>query len=110
MATKLITTTGDIALKHTPASQHPALVYLAGLGERSRRPMRHALDVIAGLLTDGQADALTMPWTAIRFQHMALVRSRLAEHYKPASANRMLAALRGVLRAAWCLGEMDTDT
>lgn len=99
-----------IAGEALPASQQPALVYLVGLtGEQSRRTMRQALNTIAGLLTGGQADAVTMPWAALRFQHVSLVRSLLAEKYAPATANKMLSALRGVLRAAWKLGQMTAD-
>jgi integrase/recombinase XerD len=41
---------------------------------------------------------------------MDALRAELADRYAPATANRMLAAVRGVLRAAWELGLMDTDS
>src|SRR5205823_2618502 len=84
-------------------------VYLASLAPGSRRTMRCALDTIAVILTDGRRDARSLDWSCLRFEHVAAVRAALAERYSPAGANKMLAALRGVLRAAWRLGFMSAD-
>lgn len=95
------------AVEVTPAPEHathPVAVYLARLAPGSRRTMRQALDVVARLLTNGQADAVTLPWALLRYQHTQAVRSRLAERYQPASVNKGLAAVRGVLKEAWRLG------
>lgn len=91
-----------------PIDRNPAAVYLAGLAQGSRRTMREALDTIARVLT-GEADALALNWAALRFQHTAAIRSQLAERYAPATANRMIAALRGVLKAAWRLSLMSAE-
>jgi site-specific recombinase XerD len=87
-----------------PADRHPAAVYLARLAPGSRRTMRAALDLVATMLTSGAADAQTLDWSVLRYQHAQAVRSRLAERYKPNTANKALSALRGVLREAWRLG------
>jgi site-specific recombinase XerD len=50
---------------------------------------------------------LSVDWAALRFQHTAAIRAKLIELYKPATANKILAALRGVLNAAYDLGQMD---
>lgn len=89
--------------------ENPAAVYLAHLRPGGRRTMRQALDVIAALLTNGQADALSCPWAALRFQHTAAVRAALAEAYSPATANKMLSALRGTLKTAWRLRQMTAE-
>jgi len=89
--------------------RHPAAVYLASLAPGSRRTMRRSLDSIAGILTDGRCDALSLDWSQVRFQHAAAVRSVLAEAHAPAGANKMLSALRGVARAAWRLGLMTAE-
>ncbi len=87
-----------------PADRHPAAVYLARLAPGSRRTMWAALDLVAAMLTSGAADAQTLDWSAVRYQHAQAVRSGLAERYKPATVNKALSALRGVLREAWRLG------
>ncbi len=92
-----------------PPDQHPAYVYLARLGSGSRRTMTEALNTIAAIITNGKANFNVMPWAALRYQHTAAIRSAVMEKYKPATANKMLAALRGVLREAWRLGQMTAE-
>ena len=105
------------------ADRHPALVYLAQLSPGSRRTMRTALNTIAELL--GVAPVvqetnsprrrrevetlLYCDWASLRYQHTLALRSLLAERYKPATANKMLAALRRVLLEARRLGLMSPD-
>ncbi len=92
-----------------PADQHPAKVFLARLSVGSRRTMRDALNTIAGLLTSGRCDSETLAWSRLHYQHTAAVRSALADRYAPATANKMLSALRGVLRECWRLGQMQAE-
>ena len=90
-------------------AEHPVAVYLASLSDGSRRTVVQALATIAEILTDGQLDALALDWSALRYQHTAAVRARLAARYKPATANKMLSALRQVLHHAWKLGQMSAE-
>lgn len=110
MDTTELTTTNGGALtpaERRPLDESPAAVYLAGLAPGSRRTMHAALDVMAGWL--GAADCFSLEWGRLRFQHTAAIRSRLAAEYAPATANKALSALRGVLKAAYRLGQMDGD-
>lgn len=89
--------------------QHPAAVYLASLSVRSRRTMRGDLNTIAGLLSANAVDAFGLDWTQLRYAHCAAIRTALAERYAHTTANRMLSGLRGVLKAAWRLGQLPTE-
>ncbi len=90
-----------------PAALHPVAVYLAGLAPGSRRSMRQALDLLADEL--GFAGAEAVPWWHLGYQHAQALRARLAARLAPASVNKTLSALRGVLREAMRLGLMDGD-
>lgn len=90
----------------TPLDQNPAAVYLARLAPKSRRTQQQSLEAIAHLFGNG---ALEMSWAGLRYQHTAAIRSKLAEQYAPATANRMLSALRGTLKEAWRLGLMSAE-
>ena len=103
--------TGELAAATYPSSdRHPAAVYLAGLAPGSRRTMHMSLNAIANVATGQRCDIGTMPWHLLEYQHTAAIRSHLAEQFAPATANKMLSALRGVLKAAWRLGHMDGAT
>lgn len=92
-----------------PLDQNPAVVYLASLSEGSRRTIFQSLHVVADLLTGGQINLFALDWGALRYQHTAAIRAQLAEQYRPATANKMLAALRGVLYHSWKLGRMSAE-
>ena len=91
-----------------PAAPNPAAVYLASLADGPGRvSMRSALGQLAAMLGVPSADAC--PWHLLRHRHVAELRTRLADRYAPAAANKALSAIRGTLRAAWRLGLIDTD-
>lgn len=92
-----------------PADQHPAAVYLASLSLRSRRTIGGDLNTLAGLLTSGRCDLVSLDWAALRYSHCAALRAAVAQRYAHTTANRMLSALRGVLKAAWRLGHLPTE-
>ena len=90
-----------------PVAESPAAVYLARLGAGSQRTMRGALERIAELVAGGRRTVETLPWHQLRYQHTQAVRAALVDDdLKPATVNKHLAALRGVLQEAWRLGLM----
>jgi integrase len=90
-----------------PFDQNPAAIYLATLKPTGRRTQQQALDTIARLL--GAPDCFTLDWASLRYQHTAAIMARLAERYKPSTANKMRVALRRVLAEAWRLGQMTAE-
>jgi site-specific recombinase XerD len=68
-----------------------------------------ALNTMASLFTSDRLDAEALPWHQLRYPHTQALRVALAARYSPATANRHLAALRGVLREAWRLGLMSAE-
>lgn len=88
--------------------QNPASVYLAGLRETGRRTQKQSLDFMSGLLI-GNADCFSCNWAGLRYQHTTAIRSKLNEIYKPATVNKMLSALRGVLKQAYLLNQISAD-
>lgn len=91
------------------SDQNPALLYLTRLAPGSRRTQQAALDRMAALLSGGKATAVDMPWHLVTSEQTEVLRADLAARYAPPTTNRMLAALRGVLRRAWRLGLMDAE-
>lgn len=96
-------------VKRVAVSKHAPSVYLASLSGSSRHAQRIALDWIAAFASDEKADFYTLPWNALRHEHSAAIRAKLSDVYAPATAKRMLAALRGTLKAAWRLGQIPTE-
>ena len=92
-----------------PLSENPAIVYLASLSEGSRTTMTIALRTIVRMVNPS-ADPLSFPWSSLTYAHAAAIRSRLAESYAPATANKVLSALRGVIKMSFRLGLIDADT
>lgn len=98
-----------------PPDRDPAAVYLATLSQGSRRTMRAALNKVARLLglAPVERDGLEVTyrhcrWAELRRDHFVSVRSHLIAHYAPATVNKHLSAVRGALRAAHHLGQMDS--
>lgn len=91
-----------------PPDRHPVAIYLARLSADSRPAMASSLREIARILCPG-ATPDTLPWHHLRFQHTQAVRAALMARYAERSVNRMLSALRGVLKTAWKLRLISTD-
>jgi len=109
----IATVTGSTLAAPLPAGvPHPAAVYLAGLGEGSRRAIARSLDLLVETFTDGgplPGSGLVFPWWELRYSHTAAIRSRLQGRVAPATANKALSALRRVLKECWRLGLMSVE-
>ena len=116
----LIPQPAERALDDPAQPVHPVIAYLAGLAsERSRRVMASDLATLAALYLGIPPDSVTsrerhalvfeVPWPAIRIAQAQALRARLIARYQPATANRMLSALRGVLKACWQLDLMSGE-
>ncbi len=118
--------------------RNPARVYLKTLSEGSRPAMESALNIIAGLMKEG-ATLDDVPWHRLRYEHTVELRKLIIERQvkitrrnkkdirkknkdepenkqkvklqpqSPTTTNRMLTALRQVLKQAWKLDQMTTD-
>ena len=101
-------TVNDLVLsEQQPIAQNAGAVYIASLPAKSgQRTQAQALRVIASMFN---ADLTTLNWNAIRYQHTATIRAELAKRYSPASANKMMSALRQALKQAWLLGGMSAE-
>ncbi|MBD2537014.1 tyrosine-type recombinase/integrase [Nostoc flagelliforme FACHB-838] len=98
-----------ILSKPLPLTIHPAAVYLSALSLGSQRTMEGALNTIATLITNGECDAYTLDWSALRYQHTAAIRTALMQKFAPATTNKILCALRRVLKEAYRLELMDAS-
>lgn len=94
-----------------PGGDNPVQVYLLGLGRGSRRTMQASLNKIVEMISAGQVlDASRFDWSSLEYQHTQAIRTELASTFSPSTANKMLCALRGVLKESWRLGYMDSET
>ena len=92
--------------------QDPVAAYLDRLSPGSRATQTAAVrSVIAALETSGAPAAAggEVSWGRLRPRDAVRLRETLAARYAPATANRLLAALRGVLREGWRLGVVDAE-
>jgi len=94
----------ESALANYQPEQRPHLVYLARLSEGSRRSQSKACETVARMASGDRAGAESFPWAALRYEHVQALRTALKERYAPATVNKHLAAIRGVLKEAWRLG------
>lgn len=91
----------------TRPQQDPVELYINSLSEGSKPAMRSALKKIA---TIAGFDLEAMPWHALRAWHVSAIASELRSRYAPATANKMISALTGVIKALWAeLGVLSAE-
>lgn len=115
----------ELAEHVTPGAitQDPSEIYLKTLDSKnSRRTQENCLNAIATLIyeevrgpRDPDSPAISrkwFPWWLLRYEHTSYIRSLLVDRkppYAPATINKHLAALRGVLQQCWKMQLMTTD-
>jgi hypothetical protein len=85
----------------------PVALYLSELAEGSRRTMLRGLRTACEFL--GGSDPSRFPWHRVRVDRLAALRSDLASRLAPNTANKVLAAVKGALRASWRMGLMSAE-
>lgn len=96
----------------TKSSKNAAAVYLSKWRAKSEtgRTMRGAVGMVAEALGGEGTDPLRYPWHEVDFSVALSVAAGLEElGYSPSSVNKALTVLRGVLKTAWNLGQIDEE-
>jgi len=90
------------------ADQNPALVYLVSLPAKSGRvSQRQVIEKIASWL-GGTIESVD--WGNLKYAYTIALKTKVLDSgYSPASARKFLAALRGILKNAWKLGQINAD-
>jgi integrase/recombinase XerD len=92
--------------RKSSASRTALTLYLDNLAPSGRRSMRSLLQQVA--ILQGWSGVLEqLPWLTLRYEHVAGIRAALRKARKsPNTINTALAAVRGVLKAGFLLGEI----
>lgn len=114
----LATTEPILTAEPLPPDRHPAMVFVASrMPGQSREGTIRSLNAVADIITGagGQPGEKSrdryqfIRWEALRQQHVAAIRARLMERYKPGSANTHLRNLAGAIKQAWKLGYLTDE-
>lgn len=97
----------EASVELAPPARDPARRFLASRASpRTAQTMAEGLDRVASLLGLPRA---AVPWGALRWDQIEELRTALAGRYSKRTVNVTLAALRGVARMAYRLGQMTGD-
>jgi site-specific recombinase XerD len=84
--------------------------YLAGVSAGSRRAIRGSLAAIARVASEGRCERPdSIPWASLRPEAVGALKEALRAHYAPASVNRHLSALRGLVTHLYVAGAISAD-
>jgi len=96
--------------KRGGATPNPATVYIGKQAVSTKVTQRTALARVAAIVLEKGADPETFAWERLTYTDVARLRAELVAVFAPATANRIMAAVRGTLREAWAAGLLDPDT
>ena len=89
---------------------NPATTYLERQALSAGETQRSALRRMVLVLTGAPGDPEDYPWAGLTYADVTRLRAALVPALAPATVNRYLSALRGVLAEAWASGELDADS
>jgi integrase len=92
------------------ATPNPASVYIGKQAASTQATQRSALARVAAIVLERAADPEAFLWERLSYADVARLRAELVVAFAPATANRIMAAVRGTLREAWAAGLLDPDT
>ncbi len=103
----------NTALNHNHIMQtdsiDPASLYLNSLAKTGRRAMRSLLETSANMI-GLEGDFEKLPWELVEYQHLAFIRNELQRQKKSSNTiNLTLSGLRGVMKACFHIGLIDSD-
>ena len=82
----------------------PVEMYFMSLAPGAKPAMRSGLHAIARMLDPNWSEDRSLdsyPWWQLRRPQIQIIRAQIAERYRARSGNRMLSALRRVLKECW---------
>lgn len=102
--------------------ERPVTMYLGTVSAGSRMTLLAALNTAARLLGTERRDQLVVnrrapldvtafwcPWPELDYETLVTLRRQMEERYTFTSINKVLSAIRGVLKACWHLGLMEGE-
>ena len=93
-----------------PSPTNPLTVYLQTLAPTGRRTLQSLLNTALSLI-EPNTDIHQFDWSTLRYEDLVSIRFQLLNHNKSLhTVNTTLAALRGVIRTAFHMGQLDGDT
>jgi integrase len=87
-----------------PGVANPWLLYLASLATSSRQTQSYSVGRAFESCWGWVGPLEAFPWSWLQYGHLVELRSWLAEHRSPATANKVLCAVRGAIRHGWLAG------
>ena len=90
-----------------PLDKNPARTYISSLANTGKLPQESALRAASMIIAGIQPDVF--PWHLLEYQHIVALRGKLQEKYAPATANRILVAVRRTCHEAFMLGYMKSE-
>ena len=102
--------------------ERPVTMYLGTVSAGSRMTLLASLNTAARLLGTERRDQLVVnrrapldvtafwcPWPELDYETLVTLRRQMEERYTFTSINKMLSAIRGVLKSCWHLGLMEGE-